>query len=225
MFRDSPTHVQEGKVTGMNGNQVMITVATGQIGLDLGLLSRVEVAPPAEYQVGMTAYQAGNLDKAIATLKPLVAKFRGLPTDWMGQATAALGDISLEKKDIPAAEAAYADFRRLYHGGIGDTLRASVGQARVAFARNNAAAARQQLTPIAEAALKSPASVTKSEGVAYGQAFYLLGQMDEGDGAYQTALEDYLRTTTLFYQDTGVTAGAQKNADALRAAHKGLTVP
>ena len=95
----------------------------------------------------------------------------------------------------------------------------------MAFAKNNGAAAKQQLTPITEAALKNPATVTKSDGVAYGQAFYLMGQLEEREGALQAALEDYLRATTLFYQDAAVAANAQKSADALRAAHKDLTVP
>ena len=228
VFRDN--HTQDGKVTGMSGTQVMITLTTangaaGQMGFDLGLLSRVEVAPPPEYQAGMAAYQAGSWDKALAVLKPLAAKFRGLPTEWMRQTAAVLGDLYVEKKDIASAEASYNDFKRLYPGGTGNALRSTVGQARVAFAKNNAAAVKQQLAPVTEAALKSPATVTKSDGVAYGQAFYLMGQLEERDGAFQAALEDYLRATTLFYQDASVAANAQKSADALRAAHKGLTVP
>lgn len=228
VFRDG--HVQDGKIIGMSGNQVMITLVTangaaGQIGFNLELLTRVEVVPPAEYQTGMTAYQTGEWDKALAMFKPLAAKFRGLPAEWMRQTAAMLGDIYLEKKDIPGAEAAYNDFKRLYPGGAGTALRTSVGQARIAFARNNAAAAKQQLTPITEVALKNPATVTKSDGAAYGQAFYLMGQLAEHDGAFQAALEDYLRTTTLFYQDASAAASAQKNADALRSAHKDLAVP
>ncbi len=137
MFRDN--HVQEGKVTGMSGAQVMISVATGngstgQMVFNLDLLSRVEVPPPAEFQAGMAAYQTANWDKALAVLKPLAAKFRGLPTDWMRQTAAALGDIYLEKKDVAGAEAAYNDFKRLYPGGAGNSLRAAVGEARIAFA-------------------------------------------------------------------------------------------
>ena len=104
-------------------------------------------------------------------------------------------------------------------------MRANVGQARVAFAKNNSAAVKQGLAPVAAEALKSPATVTRADGAAYGQAFYLLGQLEERDGAFQNALEDYLRTTTLFYQDAAATAAAQKSADALRAAHKDLAVP
>ena len=85
--------------------------------------------------------------------------------------------------------------------------------------------AEQQLQGIAQTALKNPALVTRAEGAAYGQAFYLLGQIHEQEHADQEALEDYLRTVTLFYQDSATSTRAQQSADALRAAHQGLTAP
>ena len=228
VFRDN--HVQDGKITGMNGNTVMVSVATasgttGQIGFDLGLISRVEATPPPAFQTASAAYTAGQWDKALAALKPLVDQFHGLPTDWARQATGMLGDVYIEKNDVARAEAAYNDFRRLYPGGAGNTLRANLGQARISFAKNNAAQARQQLEPITQAALKSPAEVSQLDGAAYGQAFYLSGQLHEQEGNFQAALEDYLRTVTLFYQDGEATVRAQKSADALRAAHKDVSVP
>ena len=228
VFQDK--HVQDGKITGMNGNTVLINVATstggaGQMGFDLGLINRIDAPAPVAFQTSYAAYSAGDWDKALASLKPLVAQFHGLPTDWARQATGILGDVYVEKNDLANAEAAYADFRRLYPGGAGNTLRATLGQARIAFARNNAPAPRQGLEPIKQTALKSPAEVSQLDGAAYGQAFYLSGQLNERDGKYQAALEDYLRTVTLFYQDTGVATRAQKSADALRAAHKDVSVP
>lgn len=225
VFKDSPAHVQDGKIVGMNGSSVLINIPAGQMAYDLGLISRVDAAPPPAYQAGSAAYTAGQWDKALAGLKPVVDQFRGLPTDWARQATGMLGDVYIEKNDVPRAEAAYNDFRRLYPGAAGGTLRAGLGQARIAFARNNTAVARQQLDPIMQAALKNPAAVSQADGAIYGQAFYLSGQLREKEGSYQGALEDYLRTVTLFYQDSGVAGRAQKSADALRAAHKDVSVP
>lgn len=225
-FRDN--HFQDGKITGMNGGTVLIDITTssgtGQTGYDLGLISRIDSPPPPAFQAGYAAYAAGQWDKALAILKPLVDQFRGLPTDWARQAAGTLGDLYIEKNDVARAEAAYNDFRRLYPGGTGNTLRANLGQARIAFAKNNAAQARQQLDPIRLTALKSPAEVSQLDGAAYGQAFFLSGQLYEREGNYQAALEDYLRTVTLFYQDGGATARAQKSADDLRAAHKDISV-
>jgi len=47
----------------------------------------------------------------------------------------------------------------------------------------------------------------------------------EAEGNLPGALEDYLRTVTFFYHDRTAVATAQERADALRAAHKEVTVP
>jgi hypothetical protein len=223
VFKDK--HVEEGKVIGMSNGSVLIKVAAGQLSYPLALLSRVEVAPPPAFQSGMAAFQAGEWDRALAALKPIADQFKGLPTDWASQATAALGDIYIEKNDLTKAVAAYNDYKALYPAGAAGSLRMNVAQARVSFAQNNFPAAEKQLQPIRDAALKHPAQATRIEGAAYGQACYLLGQIEERQGSYQDALVDYLRTVTLFYEDPAVTARAQKSADALRAAHQGLSAP
>ena len=226
VFKDN--HVQEGKVTGMTGNSVMVNLTTaagapGQIGFDLSLLSRVEAAPPANFQAGNAAYAAGDWDKALSMLKPITEQFRALPTDWARQAFAVLGDIYIEKNDVVRAEVAYNDFRKLYPGG--NSLRFNLGQARIAVAKANNPVARQQLDPIIAAALKNPANATRADGATYGQAFFLLGQLQEKEGKHADALQDYLRTVTVYYQDPAVAARAQGRADALRAAHKDLSAP
>ena len=221
-------HVQAGKITGMSGNTVLMTVTTptgapGQLGFDLGLISRVDAAAPPSFQAGTAAYAAGEWDRALAIFKPITEQFRGLPTDWARQAFAMLGDIYIEKNDVPRAENAYNDYRKLYPGGT--SLRFTLGQARIAMARSNDAAARQQIDAIVTAALKDPADVSHADGAAYGEAFYLLGQLQEKEGKPAAALEDYLRTVTLFYQDGATAARAGARADALRAAHKDLAAP
>ena len=228
VFKDN--HVQEGMVVGMSGNSVLLSLNTasgsrGQIGFDLNLLSRVDAAPPAGFQAGMAAYAASNWDKALADLKPIAEQFRGLPTPWAQQTFATLGDLYVEKNDVPRAEAAYNDYRRLYPAAGGDSLRFNLGQARIALARNNVPQGTQQLAAITRAAFKNPAGVSRSDGAAYGEAFYLSGQLQEHDGDNQAALKDYLLVTTLFYQDAGATARARKSADNLRAAHKELVAP
>ncbi len=228
VFKDG--HVQEGEVTGMSGPAVLMTVATasgapGQISFNLGLLSRVDAAPPPAYSGGIATYGAGDWDKALAALKPLADQFRGLPTPWAQQAAALLGDIYIEKNDLARAEAAYNDYRKLYPSVGGNSARFNLGQARLAFARNNLGQAKQQLEPILALALKSPADAARADASTYGQAFYLRGQISEKEGNAQAAFENYLRTVTLFYQDGSATARAQKSADTLRSAHKDLVAP
>ena len=228
IFKDN--HVQEGKVTSVNNGTVLISLnsasgAAGQIGFDLRLLNRVEVAPPSAFQTGMAAYAAGQWDQALAALKPLVDQFHGLPTAWAQQACATLGDLYVEKNDLVRAQVAYNDYQRLYPATGGNSLRFNLGQARLALARNDLAPARQQLDAITSLALKDPTDASPADSAAYGQAFYLLGQLQEHQGQTQEALVDYLRTVTLFYQDPTTTARAQKSADSLRTAHKDLVAP
>lgn len=228
VFKDN--HVQAGKVVGVKDDAVFLSVTTpggtpGQISFNLGLLSRVDAAPPPAYQAGMTAYEAGQWDKALAALQPLTDQFRGLPTAWAQQAAGTLGDLYIEKNDLVRAEAAYASYRRFYPATAGNSWRFGLGQARLALARNHLAEARVALEGITQGALKNPAEASRADAAAYGQAFYLLGQIHETAGDFQAALEDDLRTTTLFYQDNAITVRAQKDADDLRAAHKDLVAP
>ncbi len=83
------------------------------------------------------------------------------------------------------------------------------------MARKDFDTAKKTAEPLCEKALKQK-NVVEAEGQVYGQAFFVLGQIKEAQGDYQGALEDYLRTVTLFYHDTTATGLAQERADALR---------
>jgi tetratricopeptide (TPR) repeat protein len=223
VFKDR--HVEEGKIAGMSNGAVVINVAAGQVSYNLSLLSRVEAAPPPAFQTGYAAYEAGDWDKALASLKPVADQFKGLPTEWASQALAALGDVYIEKDQLPQAVATFNEYRTLYPGGAAGSLRMNLAQARIAFAQNDFVKAEKQLLPLRDAALKHPAQATRAEGAAYGQTCYLLGRLEERQGNYPAALVDYLRTVTLFYEDGAVTGLAEKSADALRAAHPGVSAP
>lgn len=229
VFKDN--HVQDGKVVGMKVGTVLLAVpnssggAPGQLGFNLALLSRVDAAPPTAFTAGVAAYNAGEWDKALAALKPVADTFRGLPTAWAQGTAALLGDLYIEKNDVVRAEAAYNDYRKLYPTVGGNSLRFTLGQARIALARDNVAQAKTQLEGLTRLALKNAADASRADTAVYGQAFCAAGQIQEREGHLQAALEDYLRTTTVFYQDNAAAIRAQKGADALRAAHKELVAP
>ncbi len=216
---------QEGRITGIQGDAILFTVPNGRTSVPLAQVVRVEAVAPPSYATGMVAYHSGNYDQALADLRPVGEGFRGLPLDWAQQTLAALGSIYLEKNDVAKAEAAFNDYRRYYPNAPGNKLQLGVAQARIAFAKNNASQARQALDTITQAALKAPAETTPGDGAAYGQAFYLLARLQERENNLQGALENYLRVVTLFYQDAALAVRAQKGADDLRTAHKGLSVP
>ncbi len=218
---------QVGRVLGVRDGQVQVEINAGAIGFPLERIASVEMPVPAGLAAAQAASEKGEFDRALAAVRPVAEGFRGLPTDWARAALGLLGDLYVEKNDLPRAEAAYNDLRRLYGTAAGgSTARASVGQARLLLARQNPAGARQLLEPLAANALRDPVRVSRAEGAAYGQTFLLLGQIREGAGDFAGALENYLRASTLFAaQDRRAAVTAQKAADTLRAAHPGLIAP
>ncbi len=218
---------QEGKITGVANGGIEIEIklpngSPGKIGLPLAGVTTVSMEIPASARTGLAAYESGDFARALSDLRPLAERFRGLPSDWARRVASVMGDVFLETNDLPHAEAAYADFSRLYPGGK-STLRGSVGLARIALAKGDRARARQILDPMAKAAL-GDASPAEADAAVYGQTFLLLGQILEAEKDYPSALHDYLRTVTLFYQDRAAASAAQKAADALRQAQK-IAVP
>ena len=87
-------------------------------------------------------------------------------------------------------------------------VRLGAGLSRLAVAKKDFATAKQKLEPITEAALKEKI-INPSNAPAYSQAFLVSGQVKEAEGNLPGALEDYLRTVTLFYHDRTAVASAQ----------------
>jgi len=212
------------KVIGVSpsGQTLDFQIGQGQLGLPLGNVKEVRMAPPPEYNQAIAAYQAKDFVKSLGFVKGVVARFKGMPSPWAQQMVAMLGDLYIVTNDIPKAEVAYADFKRLYPNG--GSLQSEVGLSRLAVAKQDYETARQKIEPITEAALKEKA-VNPANAIAYSQAFLVSGEVKEAAGNLPGALEDYLRTVTLFYHDRIAVSTAQERADALRAAHPGVTVP
>jgi hypothetical protein len=199
------------------GQTLEFYVGQGQLGLPLSTVKEVRMAPPAEYAQAVGAYQSKNFDKALTLLKAITTKFKGMPATWAQQAMGMLGDTYIALNDLPKAEAAYNDLKR-------GSLQSDIGTSRLAVAKKDFDAAKQKLEPITEAALKEK-TVTPANALAYSQAFLVSGEVKEATGNLPGALEDYLRTVTLFYYDRVAVSTAQEHADALRAAHPDIAVP
>jgi hypothetical protein len=212
------------KVVGVSpsGQTLNFLVGQGELGLPLNLVKEVRMTPPPEYSQAIAAYQAKDFAKSLALVKGVVAKFKGMPSPWAQQMCAMLGELYLALNDIPKAEAAYDDFKRLYQNS--GLLQTEVGLSRIAVAKKDFQTAGQKITPITEAALKEK-TVNPANAIAYSQAFLVSGEVKEAAGNLPGALEDYLRTVTLFYYDRIAVSSAQEHADALRAAHPTVTVP
>jgi tetratricopeptide (TPR) repeat protein len=205
------TQRREGEILGVADGKLKIRIGPAETSLPMDQVASVIKATPKTYDDALNAWQEGNANKSLSLLKPIVETFRGLPTDWAERASALLGDIYLSLDQLPAAEAAFAEFTEAYPGA---TSLSDIGLARLAISRKDFVAAKARLTPIvAEAESVVMAGAGKS--ATYGQAFYLMGIVHENEGAYPEALRDYLSAVTLFHDDKAVVAKAQARAEFL----------
>ncbi|MEA3208168.1 MAG: MalT-like region [Chthoniobacter sp.] len=220
------TGVQQGTVLGASAAGVKIQIGAQTLTLPPAMFESFQMAPPPEYALGYQAFTARDFSKALGLMKSVTDKYKGLPTEWAQYATGMLGDIYVETGDFTAAEAAYNEFKRLYQAPGTTSATSEVGLARIAVAKKDLSGAKARLDPITAEALKEK-SPPATKALAYSKAFLVSGQIKEAEGNLPGALEDYLRTVTLFYHDRAAVAVAQEKADALRSRDKDhpVTVP
>jgi len=215
-----PQQLANVLVVGVRGTKVAIKNAQGEISYDLAQIQEVRKAAPPEFTQGQRAIEAGKMEEALPLIKGITDRYKGLPTAWASDATAMLGNIYVSLGKLKEAEAAFDDFQKIYpSAGPGVT---SVGKARLAAERENFAEAKAVAEPLVADALTKK-TVTRAESQLYGQAYYILGRVAEGEGKLPEAMENYCRTVAIFYQERSVVTEAQKRIDALR--QKGITTP
>jgi tetratricopeptide (TPR) repeat protein len=202
------------KVVNVSGSALMVHDQFGERGIPLSQIQEVQMREPPEVQIAQSAFNAKDFTKALSVARALVEKWNALPAGWAANMSSLIGDIYLEQGDLAKASAAYDDFAKAYPGNGG----ADLGRARIAVAKKDYDTARKTAEKLSAEALKK-VNVTRSEGELYGQAFLVLGQIKEAQGDFQGALEDYLRTVTLFYHNPTALALAKDRADAIRKAH------
>ena len=218
--------LQEGTFEGTDSTGVKLKVMGRGMSLPASAFETFEMAPPPEYKQGYDALTARDYPTALTRIKSVTDKFKGLPTAWAQYAMNLLGDIYLATDDLPKAEAAYNEAKRLYPAAAGASSVAEVGPALVAARKKDFATAKAKIEPIVAEALaeKSP---PPAKAMAYSKAFLVSAQVKEAEGNLPGALEDYLRTVTIFYHDPAAVSVAQEQADKLRARSKDnpITVP
>jgi len=210
---------REGQILGVKADAIRIKIGPAETSIAMANVASVTMPAPKEYTDALALWQKGDAAKTLPVLGPLVEKFNGLPTKWAERGSGLLGEVYIASGQIDKAEAALADFQKLYpNAGAG----AGVALARLAIAKKDFDGARVKLVPIVEMAkaAKLPDSAT---GAVYGQALYLLGQVQESSAENAEALENYLLAVTLFHEDEAVAAKAAERAKALK--EKNVIVP
>ena len=147
-------------------------------------------------------------------------KFRGLPTPWAQSANEALAGLLITTGKLSEAEAVLSAFTQAYPNAGGSVT--NVYKARISSAKKQFSEAKSLASPIVDGALGKK-NVTIAESKLFGQAFYVLGEVSEGENKLPEAMESYCRTVALFYHDRATVAAAQQRIDDLRK--KGVAVP
>ena len=204
--------VQQGVITGVTASGVGLQLtAGGTISIPLAQIESISMASPPEYNLALQAVAAKDIPKATGIIRGLITKYKGLPADWAQQAAALAGFLALQSGDMAGAEAAFSDFKKSYP----TAPEGKVGSAAIAASKKQFGVAKDLIGPIVEDALKQK-DVPVTNRFAYSRAMYISGLVKESEKDLPGALEDYLRTTTIFYHDTAAVASAQERADALR---------
>ena len=203
---------REGQILGIRADTLRIKVGPVETTIPMTNVASVTMAPPQAFNDSLASWQKGDAAKTLSTLKPLVETFMGLPTNWAERATALLGEVYLASGQTAEAETIYKNFQKFYpNAGIF----ADVGLAHLAIEKKEFGVAREKLAPIVEAA-KSKKLPESGESAVYGQALYLMGQVQEASAENAQALENYLLVVTLFHEDKAVVAKAEERANVLK---------
>jgi len=212
---------QQVKILGVTPTGIKVQMGDAVMVQPFANFTQVTMNPPPAFTAAATAYENGDMHGALALAEYLTTTYRGLPTDWAREAMLMLGDIYVALNRLPEADAAFKDYQRAYPGA--GSAEANVGLASIDVANKDYEAAKAKIGPILDGALKVR-NPPHAAAALIGRAYYVSGKIKEQSGDLTGALEDYLRTVTIFPEDRMAAASAQAEADALRKAH-GVTVP
>jgi tetratricopeptide (TPR) repeat protein len=208
-------------ILGVTSSGLKVQVGEATMVQPFSNLTQVTMSPPPEFVAAQAAYESGDIQRALSLNTSVVGNFRGLPTDWAREAVLMQGDIYMSLGQLQQAEASYKDYQAAYPGaGSADV---NVGLAGIDVANKDYDAAKAKISPILDQALKQR-NLPKATAQLIGRAFFVSGKIKEQTGDLTGALEDYLRTVTIFPEDRIAAAGAQAAADNLRKEH-GVTAP
>lgn len=211
---------QDVRILGVTPSGLKVQIGDAVMVQPFSNFTQVTMSPPPEFAAAQAAYEKNDLPTALSLAGSVVQNYRGLPTDWARDAMLLLGDIYVGSGQLPQAEAAYKDYLAAYPGAGSDDV--TVGLARIDVANRDYAAAGAKIQPILAQALKDR-NPPRAAAALIGRAYCVSAMIKEQSGDLPGALEDFLRTVTIFPEDRVAAATAQAGADTLR--EHGITAP
>ena len=218
-------NVVNGTIVGVSGGQVTIETHTSNGGIakfpiTITDIKSISMAVPAEVAKAQATDATPGV--VIGALEPMVKKYAGLPTSWIVDAMAQLGDAYSQVGQTDKALAVYGKIGELYPGSAYVHI-ADASKAQVDLDANRIDDALKLLQPIVDAANKNMAP-SPSDGATYAKAFLVYGKVLVAQKKPQQALEAFLTVKTMFYQNPKLVAEADHDAKDLRDQNPGLGI-
>jgi hypothetical protein len=211
---------REGQIVGVSGGTVRIAIQSPngivETSVPLADVQSASMQAPSAFEDAKKLLARGNVAAGSAKLAPLVEKFLGLPVPWVQSATIALMGAQIDSGDLASAEKTLEAFNRAYPDASDLT---SLLRARLAIGKGNFIGAKPLLAPIVAQGEQTKRADSQQSKL-FGQAFYLMGQIREKENDLPSALQDYIRVTTLFFDDESVARKAQERVDFLTGEKK-----
>jgi tetratricopeptide (TPR) repeat protein len=206
IFRVSGGDPLVGKIERVDDTKLQVTLGAGSTTVDRAQVARVEVARPEGLDEAFAAFEKGRAAEAAKALDPLVQKYRGLPQDWIEEATVRLAEASVSAGDFAKARATFADFQKFYpQSRFAEAARA--GEAEVLYADKKPEEALKRFEAIVAAREKELAP-PEADARVLGHACLRIGQLYAAMRQPEKALDSLLRATTIYWQDPATTAEA-----------------
>jgi tetratricopeptide (TPR) repeat protein len=207
-----------GTINEVRDGKVFVKVSAGVVPANLVDVVKVEAKMPDQV-VRAREYPA---EQKISTLGPLVARYKGLPIEWVVEAMSLMAEAYNATGQAAKARTVYEEMLQLYPNSRFE-VRAKAGLAGQALDEGKYDEALAMVTPLIQEANKTLLP-TAEEGATFGAAFLVRGRALEAQKKSAEALEAYLTTVTIFYQDPSTAKAAQEAAAALRKKVPGLSV-
>ncbi|HSI86934.1 MAG: tol-pal system YbgF family protein [Candidatus Methylacidiphilales bacterium] len=210
--------VVQGTIQEFRSGSVMINVNGAVLGVKAPEINKVEMQAPAEFTQAKTLAPAEQIKK----LAPLVAKFKGMPSDWVTEAMADVARAHSALGQDQQSLAIYEEMEKLYPNNR-FRIQASAGKAEMLLKSNKPEEALKMIAPLIEQANKT-ISPSDDDAKLYANAFLVQGRALEAQGKLSEALEAYLTVVTTLYQNADVAKKAEELATKLRHSNPNLIV-
>jgi tetratricopeptide (TPR) repeat protein len=207
-----------GVIQEFSKGNVMINKDGAVFGVPVRDVNKVEMQTPAEVAQAKTLPPADQIKK----LAPIVAKFKGMPSDWVTETMAdearAYASLGQDKESL----AIYDEMEKLYPNNR-FKIQAAAGKAEMALNAKKPDEALKMIAPLIEQANKT-ISPSDDDARLYATAFLVQGRALEAQGKLSEALEAYLTVVTTLYQNSDAAKKAEELATKLRHSNPNLIV-